>query len=192
MLIGNENIEESKGIFDMRVLSVFFCIIFLLACSEKKSEIADSSWIEITGRTEAEEPRQLIYRVKTPKEWTVFFPEETNRLEDTKIANADFWIEDGTHYVHIVVHSFPSDSLDARIPPMAQIHRWKGQFTEINEESILIKPQAHGGFAGFYLFLSGDAQKIVGKNSAVLAWAMQMDQEHYLSLPIRKEILMSV
>lgn len=116
---------------------------------------------EFTGREENDQIRRPVYRAKVPEGWIRIDPQGS--IMDTTLPNATFLIE---NELKVTVHSFPSENLEDRIPPFAQIERWKRQGHAGKVESI-----SRGGFVG--LFLEG---------ASILAWSMQLDLEHYQTL----------
>ncbi len=123
---------------------------------------------EFTGRDELVSDqtrvRRPVYRAKVPCGWKRI--ETDGSLMDTKIPNIAFEIEEG---LKVTVHTFPSASLETRIPPFAQVERWKRQLS--GDVKTLSKQIAHGGFAGIAL-----------EAPTLLAWSMQLDTEHYQTL----------
>lgn len=170
-----------------RSLSRFFQVVLfsltLLSCATANSPYPkNTEWFEITGRAGDNISRQPIYRVRVSKKWQALIPDENNTLLDTREANMEFVIEDGGEMILIAIHNFPSESLQQRIPPTAQIQRWMRQYEDLNTESMQTKPQAHGGFAGLYFTARGKASKFGEEETTMMAWAMQLDEEHYQSL----------
>lgn len=102
-------------------------------------------------------------------------------LLDTKLPIGEYTLEEGS--IRITLHNFPSRTIEDRIPPGAQIARWKKQFPFIEESSV---PQSFSGYVGF-LFEAND------NNTAVMGWIMQLGPEQYsrLSFPDFPEELRS-
>ncbi len=71
-----------------------------------------------------------------------------------------------------MVHTFPTHSLEERIPPEAQVQRWQGQLKGL---AAHVNGVAHGGFVGLYL--EGYTEK-----GTVRAWSLQLDMQHYQTL----------
>ena len=107
--------------------------------------------------------RRPTYRAKVPSGWKRVEPEGT--IEDTTLPNVTFLIGEE---IHLYVHTFPTQSLEERIPPQAQITRWVRQ---IGEQPHQVTPIGHGGFAGLQL-----------ESADVLARSLQLDLEHYQTL----------
>lgn len=102
-----------------------------------------------------------IYQAEVPLSWKKISPESHQNLSDTTLPICSF----ETGNILITVHNFPYTSLEQRIPPEAQITRWKEQF-HIHDGDV--KSFAHGGFGGFRL----EAYDPYGKG--MIAYAMQM------------------
>ncbi len=106
-----------------------------------------------------------IYRAEVPHHWHRQDPSAETPLDDTTQPICEFSIDE---QIRITIHNFP----DQKIPPTAQVTRWKRQLNFITTDTT---PVAWGGFAGLQFY--GE-----DKNSAVLAWAMQIAPEHYRTL----------
>lgn len=63
----------------------------------------------------------------------------------------------------VTFHTFPSDSLDKRIPPTAQIERWKKQ---LNGKESEITPYTRCGFGGFRI--------VCFEEKGMIGYAMQL------------------
>jgi len=157
---------------------IFLCLM-LIACTSSDKPTTAFPWVTIAGR---EEPRTPLYRAQVapvlrlkPELQVLSLKPELQNLKDTTIPLAEFTIED----VKVTVHNFPSDRLEDRIPPAAQIARWKQQFDEILPSNTQISPAAHGGFSGLYFQGTGISH---GLPHAVLGWSMQIAPEHYQNL----------
>lgn len=166
----------------MRFLALLITLLLSTSCENTPTATPSSSWQEIQGRYNAAEPEappQKVYRVKVPTSWTRIDPSDDKATSDTKKELIEFVIEKGTESVHITIHNFPYESIKQRIPPSAQVHRWKKQFTKLDPSSISVTPQAFGGFSG--LLFEGEGV-LNGTHKTVLAWAMQLAPEHFLAL----------
>lgn len=102
-----------------------------------------------------------IYQAEAPLSWKKIDPKAHQNLSDTTVPICSFEVGN----ILITVHNFPYTSLDQRVPPIAQIARWKEQFYVHNGD---VTPIAHGGFGGFRL----EAHDPYGKG--IIAYAMQM------------------
>ncbi len=146
--------------------SLFF-LLLLTSCDTCPEKVPPFSLETFTGREERVEGalpvRRPVYRAKVPTGWKRREPEGS--IEDTTLSNVTFQIDEG---VHLYVHTFPSQSLEERIPPQAQIARWVRQ---IGEQPHQVTPVGHGGFAGLEI-----------ESAGVLARSLQLDLEHYQTL----------
>lgn len=144
---------------------------FLGSCSEQSSgEIA--SYQEICGRDEENHDRSPIYRVRVPASWTRNDPAKDASNSDSTTPLCEFFIpgEDGQR-IRITIYNFPTEELDTRIPPEAQVARWRGQFPILNSANMTTIAQSFSGFSG--LLFEG-----AGEDLSVMGWAMQMAPEH--------------
>jgi hypothetical protein len=73
--------------------------------------------------------------------------------------------------VRITVHNFPAETLEGRIPPGAQVARWRRQLNLTSPTSHRVLPVSHGGFVGLHL-----------EGPGILAWAMQLAAPHFRAL----------
>jgi len=142
---------------------IFSLLWFLTSCSDS-SNSPSSQWQEISGRDV-----DLVYRAKVPHQWNRTDP--AGPIHDTTLSLCEFMIDD----IRITIHNFPSNTIDERIPPFAQIERWKRQIPSLDPISANITPQSHGGFVG-YLFEG------TGNNETTMAFSMQIATEHYQTL----------
>lgn len=147
---------------------LYFLIFILVGCSSQEQK--KSSWVEMTGRGS---PREKIYRARVPKTWKCLHPSADESLLDTRKALCEYWIEDGL--IKITIHNFPTDRIEQRIPPEAQINRWLGQLSNLDKVQTNIQPWSVGGFRGLYLSATNEEMMVLG-------WAMQLGPEHYRQL----------
>lgn len=131
---------------------------------------------EICGRDLKHTP---LYRVKTPIDWQVKRPDDTESLEDTKKSLCEFLIQEGLNQIRITIHNFPSSSIEERIPPSAQILRWKRQFNDIDPLTVSTIPQSFAGFSGVFFESAGKINEI---ETTMFGWSMQIAPEHYRRL----------
>ncbi len=162
------------------VMSSFF--LLFSACSQDLSTSSGttqpSKMEEIKGRN-ADSQRQAIYRIRVPPGWIRRDPLPEESLADTTKALCEFIIYDGGLMVRIAIHNFPSDTIEQRIPPLAQVSRWQRQLDPIYPNLSSITPQAFSGYSGFLFTGVGLLQ---GVETMVLGWAMQLAPEHYRAL----------
>lgn len=160
-----------------------FIGLLISGCSTQSpiSKITDS-YQEICGRdigSDASE-RYPIYRVRVPNEWKRVDPIQNESITDTTKSLCEFIIDgDYDKHIRITVHNFPVDNADQRIPPIAQITRWKRQFTTIDQTSLQVIPQAFAGFSGLLLEATGIVKN---EEISLIGWAMQIAPEHYSTL----------
>lgn len=157
-------------------------LLLLLACiscsrsSDKPPPYTEQS---INGRDEivsyGHTVRRPVYHAKVPLTWERLDPSENESLLDTTKPIVTFVLDKG---LLINVHSFPSDSLEERITPAAQIEHWRSL---LKGETYRLDKIGHGGFSGLYL---------EGKNLS--AWSLQLDAQnyqilHYLATTVEEE-----
>ena len=155
-----------------------------------KPETPHTTWQEIQGRDPQEgdqkTTRDLLYRVRVPAEWVRRDPAPQDSNADTTKPNCEFLIGEGKEAVRVTIHTFPSKTIERRIPPSAQIARWQNQFSSLNTSQTVVEPEARGGFFGLFFEGHGKMQKKESSEqnttTAVLGWAMQLDFEHYETL----------
>lgn len=151
-------------------MRIFLALLLLCAsCNSSGGESLVSH--KICGRDAA---HPWIYRIKAPSSWEPGIIDDS--LADTTKEICAFTI-DGE--IKITIHNFPSESLEQRIPPAAQISRWKRQFTHLDLPSLTTIPQTFSGFVGFLFEAKGSLN---GKEQAVLGWSMQLAPQHYRML----------
>lgn len=145
----------------------------LTACAE--SPLPPSSFRQtISGRNYGDR-RFPVYQVSVPSGWIRrdSLPEEN--LSDTTKPIAEFLIPGEEGYIRISIHNFPSDTIEDRIPPAAQVARWQRQLDGLVPAESYTIPQAFGGYVGL-------AFKGVQEDSMVLGWSLQMGDQHYRML----------
>lgn len=158
----------------MRKPILLFLLVMLCgSCRECPPKVPPFTWQEFNGRDEViaygQRVRRPVYRAQVPLSWQRIDPAAHESIMDTTKPIVSFVIEEG---VMLMVHNFPSSSLDERIPPSAQTHRWQGQ---LKGAATQLTQVAHGGFSG--LCLEGSSEK-----GAVRAWSLQLDVQHYQNL----------
>jgi hypothetical protein len=169
MQAGSKSEMSGKAKNQFCRLFVYIIILFLsplAACKKCPEKIPPFTVQEFTGREESvgvSLVRRPVYRAKVPAGWVRIDPVGT--IQDTKEPNATFLVEEK---LKVTIHTFPSNRLEERIPPSAQIARWKRQLGEVETS---IEPACHGGFVGLCL-----------EGPTMLAWSMQLDLEHYQTL----------
>jgi hypothetical protein len=140
---------------------IFFILILLAFSScgnhERTNKDQASHLITLCGR----DGGAPIYQAGIPPSWKRINPKSHQILTDTTLPICSF--EAGN--ILITVHNFPYTSLEQRVPPLAQIERWKGQFGLQDGD---VTPVAHGGFGGFRL------EGYDPYGTGLIAYAMQM------------------
>lgn len=167
-------------------LCLYILALFMLAGCDSPSSPSSSAerWQEVLGRDEGQpDQRKPIYRAKVPSTWQRIDAAITESIADSTKANCEFLIGTEDDPIHLVVHSFPSSSLEDRIPPQAQIQRWQRQFDELDLQALQITPCAQGGFTGLCMSAEG---LMKGRQTAVLAWSMQLAPLHFIALQVKE------
>lgn len=141
---------------------------------------------EIKGR-DYHGKRFNVYRARMPLNWIRrdSLPDES--LQDTKKAITEFLIlnyddSENIQHIRITIHNFPSEKIEQRIPPAAQISRWQRQFEFIRPEESAINPQAFSGYSGLKFKAVGKIKEDPTEESMMLGWTLQLDKEHYRML----------
>jgi len=150
----------------LKLLLLLCLTLLVIGCSSQPSR-PNTRWVEIAGRSNP----QPIYRVKVPLHWQRIEP--TGDRQDTTVAIAEFSVD---NKIRITIHNFPVSSPEERIPPNAQIARWKRQFEKLNPTSVQVSPQAFSGYSG--LVFEGNGE-IKGQPATMLGWSMQLAPEFY-------------
>ena len=148
-------------------------LIFLAGCSSEAPLPREVIW----GRSSGAPP---LYRAEVPASWEKLPREEG--LEDTTRPIASYLIREGAQAIRIAVHNFPAYEKQQRIPPQANLARWRGQFEELKESHWAVKACSRGGFCGLMLDASG---KLRGEEARLLAWSMQMAERPWNALQLR-------
>lgn len=156
-----------------------WCALLILSSCDSASSLADSkpTWQSITGRRVNEGgERDFIYGVKVPNHW--IRKESDLQLDltaDTTLSLCEFYILEGDNEIRITLHNFPQDAEQMKIPPAAQVLRWKNQFDELDLSSSHVISDSFNGFTG--LFFEGEGI-LKGNLSKVMGWSMQLANEY--------------
>ncbi|CUI16415.1 conserved hypothetical protein [Candidatus Protochlamydia naegleriophila] len=162
-------------------------LAFLFGCSDGSKQSTEQSWQNINAREEAaNEPRSPLYRALAPISWICHTPSPSDSLLDTTKSVCEFFIQDGTEKLRLTIHTFPVNEVQPRIPPLAQITRWKTQFEELDPLTIQVIPQSQGGFVGLLLEAEGLYQ---GQLQKMLGWSMQLAPEYDRQLQNKSDLL---
>ena len=147
----------------------FLILLSLIVSGCSSDSSTPDNYVTFTGR---EPERVPLYRVMIPKTWEVVLPDADTSLTDSRLPLLECRAGET---LRIVFHNFPASEIAQRIPPQAQIERWKKQLEETNPASVVVTPQAFSGYTGLLL-------EAEGKRSAVMGWALQIGADHYRNL----------
>lgn len=182
-----------------------FILIFstLSSCNSSSSSVASSYWQLIAGRDEGNTvsihggmdvrlappstyERPFIYRVLVPTNWIRQDPSPTESIADTTRSICEFYILESDQVIRLTVHNFPIHGTHPRIPPQAQIARWKQQFDELDLLNTTVVAEGQGGFNG----LRFEGQGVLhGQPTTVIGWSMQLASGYERQLSFEKEHL---
>lgn len=187
--------SSAKERFFMSFFLRTICIaLFLCTCCCKNSSSSSlSNWQIISGRNDSLSlQRNPVYRALVPLNWIRKDPPLNESITDTTKPICEFFIEENNQTIRLTIHSFPITENISRIPPQAQISRWKKQFTELDPLNYQIQGESHGGFAG--LFFEGEGF-IKEAKIKMMAWSMclaecynrQLSQEITINNPKRAD-----
>lgn len=153
-----------------KILPILLLCIGCNTCPEKAPPFTIK---EFNGRDEriayGQTVRRPVYHAKVPDSWTQIDPDRKSSLLDTKKPIVSFLIAD---QLILHVHTFPSQKAEERIPPEAQVARWKNQ---CQTEDCRFKKIETGGFYGYFFEANHNGQK-------TCAWCLQLDFDHYQTL----------
>ena len=163
-----------------RKLILTICLGLLFCSCADQSPVNLIPMQEIKGR-DYDGKRFNVYRIRAPLSWIRrdALPEES--LLDTKKSICEFLITENDEIIRIAIHNFPSEEIEQRIPPNAQIARWQRQFEILQPEGTVTIPQAFSGYNGLKFKGTGKINK-ANSESIMLGWALQLDKEHYRML----------
>lgn len=163
--------------------TLYIVLFLLLAVGCNSSNDAsknDYSWQEIAGRDEGEPSTRFnLYRAKVPLDWQRIDPVKDDSNADSKLSICEYIIGSGDGATRLTVHNFPSMNMQARIPPTAQINRWKQQFQQLKVTDFTTQAVAKGGYIGLQLAATGIME---GQPCMVLGWSLQLAPEQYLNM----------
>lgn len=161
----------------MKALFFFLLLMTSVGCESPTTSVPMKYHV-IHGRSI---PKTAVYRVRVPENWII--QDHTKQIEDTTTPLCEFFIPSSNtdERVRITIHNFPTDQLEERVSPKAQIERWRRQFTTLDPTTTHMIPQSYAGFVGL-LFEGSGIMK--GSESSMLAWAMQLSPEHYSVLNV--------
>lgn len=155
--------------------------MLLTSCETKSSSKTSINTVGIFGRENQSLNKEdgVIYEIDVPYDWICKEPIRDDTILDTKKPIYEFIIEEEDEDILITIYNFPGSTLEERIPPIAQINRWKQQFTTLDENLSQVSKEVFGGFTGLKFQGVG---KIKGEEKMVIGWIMQLPQEHYFSI----------
>ncbi len=164
----------------MHALLPLAAFLWLISCSSgaPSTDAPQAQMEEIKGR-DLDGPRQAVYRLRVPNDWIRRDPLPDESLIDTTKFLCEFLIRDQSETVRIAIHNFPTNTLEQRIPPAAQIARWQRQFDPLYTNLSSTQPQSFSGYSG--LLFTG-VGLINGVETIVLGWSLLLGQEHYRTL----------
>lgn len=157
--------------------SLLLFFIILQGCSsDEREEVAVEEIIGREGRSDAP-----VWRVRRPVEWRSL--KRDGPQPDTTLAIQEWIIGEGEDAITVQIHSFPADSPERRIPPMAQITRWQKQFSHAPRPEIELVRQAFSGYAGYLM----DGRGVLkGEHVRVLGFAMSLPERSFAALSTLK------
>lgn len=148
---------------------IFLSLLIIVSCNPSPP-LPPRKWRLISGRIEDSSVKKpLLYRAYLPSRWIQVELNREVSIMDTTQPVAEFFLEENERKIRLTFHTFPIHEDFQRIPPEAQIARWKQQFDELDPLSILISPVSHGGFHG----LAFEGQGVLKEEpAAVMGWSM--------------------
>lgn len=161
--------------------SLFFLTLVsgLIGCSTDHSP-RQSTQQFIAARDDGITPdRPLLYRATVPLSWIRKDP--SHSIVETTKENCEFCLFDGEDKIRITIHTFPISNHHPRIPPIAQIQRWKEQFDELDLHLTHLSAFGQGGFTGLFLEASGILND---KETTMMGWSMQLAPEYERQLSL--------
>jgi hypothetical protein len=154
----------------MFLLSLF--LFLLTGCNQTPSPPSSAHWQLIAGRNEEQSTvRPLLYRALVPFNWVRVDPPVKESIADTTKSICEFYIQENGQTIRLTIHTFPIIQSNLRIPPQAQIARWKKQFEELDLLATHVLSESHGGFSGLYFEGQGTLK---GQPMQVMGWSMQL------------------
>lgn len=163
----------------MRILGFLFQIavfLTLFSCEKQDSSKADFSEHFIHSRDDGISLQRFpLYSVKVPSYWITNDSSPSISIADTRKPLQEYLIQEAEGTIKISIHNFPTKTLNERIPPNAQIHRWRNQFDSLIPSLTFIANESHDGFIGLLLEAEGTLNN---KPTKILGWAMQLAPEY--------------
>lgn len=145
-------------------------LTLLVGCESSSPTDHAIHWQEIAARDNGHSlDRPQIYRVCAPVDWIRYDPLPDESIVDSTKSNCEFLIHEGPNSIRITVHTFPIIESDKRIPPQAQIARWKKQIVDLDIMTTTIFDESHGGYSGLFFEGEGTVHDIATR---VMGWSM--------------------
>lgn len=160
----------------LRPTKILTLILLYSLCGCDHTENVEISWQQFCCRDRGDPAERLaLYRAKIPAHW--IRQDSIESVVDSTKPICTFLI--GEDPIHLAIHTFTVDAFEQRVPPIAQITRWKRQFDELDLSTLIVEQHAHGGFTGLSLYASG---LLKDKESCVLGYSMQIAPQHWMTL----------
>lgn len=128
--------------------------------------------------------RPHIYRAIVPANWECRPLLALESIADTTKPNCEFFIRENGQTIRITIHTFPASDIDKRIPPQAQITRWKKQIAQMDPLSASVTPISYGGFGGLRFEGEGLVNDIPTK---IMGWSMQLAPIYLRQLGLERQ-----
>lgn len=165
-------------------LVVIILLLLCVSCQSIDSPPPLTNWQLIAGREDnVSTERPLLYRASVPLHWLRQDPPDSTSLIDTTKSVCEFYIQEGNQKIRLTIHTFPFTQTLTRIPPQAQIARWKKQFEELDPLTTHVHLDSHGGFSGLYFEGEGLIQN---QPTQVIGWSMQLASSYERQLSLEK------
>lgn len=152
----------------LNILYIFF-LFLLVGCSPAADQTTPKKWQKIKNREGID-----TYRVNIPLSLIIKDITMDSR-HDTTIPIFELYVIEGDDSIRITIHDFPFLEKSDRIPPQAQVARWKKQLQHLDPLTMQIRQYSHGGFIGLIFEGIGTFEE---KEVRMLAWTMQLAPEY--------------
>jgi hypothetical protein len=150
------------------VKSLFFALLLLILTQTMPIPLASVECVTIYGRGVWME-RLPLYRAEVPSDWIQKDVQDPNH--DTTMPLVEFIIGRAPTDIRLTIHNFPFSTMEGRIPPAAQVLRWRKQLNLYDPINSIATPVSNCGFTGLYF-------AAMQTPIALLAWSMNMADEH--------------
>lgn len=162
-------------------------ILTLTSCNQNTSIVSPTSphWERISGRNDAQSlERPILYQACVPTHWVRRDPPTDTSIFDTTQSICEFYIQENDQNIRLTIHTFPTIQGHPRIPPQAQIARWKEQLEPLDPLATNVIAESRGGFSGLYFQGEGIFE---GKPTKVLGWSMQLASVYDRQLSLERD-----